>query len=305
MLFGKLAVTSLLIFALVRTIDLQALGAAVAHLPAAALAYAWALTLLQCALLGCRWQRIVVRLGGNLSLPLAMHWTAVGIFFNQALPSSIGGDVMRVWLLGRHGARSGIAVRSVLVERVTGIVTLGMLVSACAAWTANPAVPSEVQIALMLAGPGLITCVAAALLIGRAAAGLLPQAFGERVEHLTVSFATIVGSPAAGLEMALFGAAASLSGLAAAWVLGYSLGIEASLPTYIAFVGGAILLAVLPISIGGWGLREASIVLLFSWIGAQREPVLAMSLIWALLPIAVSAPFALVWALTNRGTRLQ
>ena len=78
-------------------------------------------------------------------------------------------------------------------------------------------------------------------------------------------------------------------------MLGRALGIEAGFAVYIAMVGGAVLLTALPVSLGGWGLREAGMVTLFGSVGVPAEPVLAMSIVWGLLPLVVSMPAGLLW----------
>jgi glycosyltransferase 2 family protein len=97
------------------------------------------------------------------------------------------------------------------------------------------------------------------------------------------------------LEVVGLGLAANLTGLLAAAVLGYALGIEVGLVGIVALVGGAVLLSILPVSLGGWGLREAGMVALFAGVGVPAEPVLAMSLVWGLLPLLVSLPAGLLW----------
>src|SRR3569833_2447024 len=58
----------------------------------------------------------------------------IGTFFNQTLPSSIGGDAMRLWLLGRiAGWRE--ATYSVLVERAIGLIALAVIIVGSQPWS--------------------------------------------------------------------------------------------------------------------------------------------------------------------------
>ena len=79
------------------------------------------------------------------------------------------------------------------------------------------------------------------------------------------------------------------------------MGIDQPLAVYVVAVGGAILLSALPISLGGWGVREATLVGLFGLVGASAESVITLSLVWALLPALVSVPSGLLWWRTMRG----
>jgi len=54
----------------------------------------------------------------------------IGIFFNNLLPSSIGGDVIRAYELSKFCGSKVESISSIVVERLTGIITLTMIASA-------------------------------------------------------------------------------------------------------------------------------------------------------------------------------
>ena len=95
--------------------------------------------------------------------------------------------------------------------------------------------------------------------------------------------------------MSGLGIAASLTGIVAAYVLGLDLGIELSFPAYVVLVGGATLFAVLPISLGGWGVREVGMVALFGAVGVSPERALTLSVLYGVLPLLISLPGGLSW----------
>src|SRR3954467_5481526 len=63
--------------------------------------------------------------------PVAYLWTVrtylVGHFFSNFLPTSVGGDAVRVFRLNRLGGRLGLAIASVFVERITGFLALTII----------------------------------------------------------------------------------------------------------------------------------------------------------------------------------
>ena len=65
----------------------------------------------------------------------ALRYTTIGQFFSQVLPSTVGGDAVRIWLLARGGAGWPIAIYSVLIDRVVGVTVLAILVTGCLPWT--------------------------------------------------------------------------------------------------------------------------------------------------------------------------
>ena len=69
-----------------------------------------------------RWREISADCGASLSVAQAVRYCMIGSFFNQTLPSSIGGDAMRLWLVGRGPAGWRAAAYSIFVDRAIGHV---------------------------------------------------------------------------------------------------------------------------------------------------------------------------------------
>lgn len=104
------------------------------------LRYLWlaagALALTAQILLGAlRWQTIIGRCKTPEEPPFtianAVRYLFVGIFFNQTLPSTVGGDAVRIWLLARENGGWRSATYSVLIDRMIGVLTLALVVIAC------------------------------------------------------------------------------------------------------------------------------------------------------------------------------
>lgn len=73
-------------------------------------------------LLAVRWQEIASVCHATLAFNSALQITFIATFFNQVLPSTVGGDGARIWLFARKGAGWAKATYSVLVDRVVGLV---------------------------------------------------------------------------------------------------------------------------------------------------------------------------------------
>ena len=63
-----------------------------------------AVTFLQIFVGALRWREISADCGAPLATRQAFRFNLIGTFFNQTLPSAIGGDAVRLWLVARHGA---------------------------------------------------------------------------------------------------------------------------------------------------------------------------------------------------------
>lgn len=303
-LLGKIAFTLALGALLLRQVDLAELGALVHALGRQHLLAAGALLVLQSALLAVRWQRLLVLLGQHIPFGLAWRWLMVGLFFNQALPTSVGGDAFRIWCLHRRGAAPGIAFASVAIERSTGLVLLACLIAACVPLLDRP-LPTAVALPLLAAGPLLALVLGVVLLAEPLLQRWLPTAMQAALVTTCSGLRLLLRAPGEALVVTLLGLAAAMCGLGGAWVLGLGLGLDQPLQAVIVVLGGAMLVSLLPVSLGGWGVREASVVVLFSALGVAPERALAMSVAFGLLQLLVALPGGLLWWLDGHAAPTQ
>ena len=284
-----------------RSVDVGQLRSTLAGLSGATLLIAAALMASQGVVLGWRWHRIVQRLGGRLPAGQAIRWVYIGLFFNQALPTSVGGDVVRVHYLSRAGSAPGLAFASVAIERGTGVALMAVMATLCLPAVWGVMGPHSARLALALTGPGIV----AALVLLAFGSGLLPGWLPSAVAMPLAAFAKglrqFIACPLALAEISVLGLASTLAALWAAYLLGHELGIELPFAAYVTLATGAVLMSVLPISLGGWGVRESVMVALFGSVGVAPERALALSLVWGVLPLLVSLPGGVLWwAQSNR-----
>jgi uncharacterized membrane protein YbhN (UPF0104 family) len=96
-----------------------------------------AVALLQIFVGVSRWREISAECGAPLATRQAMRFNLIGTFFNQTLPSSIGGDAVRVWLVARGGAGWRASTYSILVDRAIGLIALAIIIVASLPWSYN------------------------------------------------------------------------------------------------------------------------------------------------------------------------
>src|SRR6201746_2301319 len=94
-----------------------------------------AVTFLQIFVGVLRWREISAECGAPLGTTQAMRYNVIGAFFNQTLPSSIGGDAVRLWLVSRAGAGWRAATYSIFVDRAIGLIALAIIVVASLPWS--------------------------------------------------------------------------------------------------------------------------------------------------------------------------
>src|ERR1700694_2975563 len=94
-----------------------------------------AVTFLQIFIGALRSREISAECGAPLPTKQAMRFNLIGTFFNQTLPSSIGGDAVRLWLVARGGAGWRAATYSIFVDRAIGLIALATIILATLPWS--------------------------------------------------------------------------------------------------------------------------------------------------------------------------
>ena len=117
----KVAVSALLLYLSLRAVHLESVGARLASAKASWLAAAAALGIAQLVLLAVRWREIADAGTARLTVKAALQFTFIGSFFSQVLPSTVGGDAARIFLLARSGGGWAHATYSVLIDRIVGV----------------------------------------------------------------------------------------------------------------------------------------------------------------------------------------
>ncbi len=298
--FGiKAAISAGLIALVARNLDVAEIAAAIAQIPIRVLVVAFVAVFAQTFLIAMRWRIVMHSIGGELGYRSAVEAVLVGLFFNQGLPSSLGGDTVRVWLLRGAGTPLRVAVRSVLIDRLIGLLALAILAGA-----GLPLLATRVGL-----GPlwGLATLLAAGGILGAALltfagerlAGLGPERLAGFVAEIAGDLRAMFGQPA--VFGAVLGSAILVHflSLLAVMLLAQSLGLAFELSDALALVPSVLIVSVLPISLAGWGVREGTMVAFFAAAGFTGPEPFALSILVGLLVLACGLIGGVVWILDS------
>ena len=269
-----------------RGLDRQAFRALFEGLPLWFYVVSLAVVLSGQVLYAWRWWLVLVITGAEVPLSTAVRQYFVGLFVNNFLPSTVGGDVAKVYYIGRqHGYRAVAA--SVVVDRVLGIGILATLATA-AAWMSAPESPRLLasRIVVTSIAAGLVVLVGLALIgTGGLARWLSP--FGSRAVALAAHAQQFRLDMAAPLKRP------GIMGQSIAAVLSYFVGLSLvylafltvhrvpppSFAAMFAVVTTTAVLSNVPISLNGLGVREQLHVWLLAPLGVPTEVALAISLL--------------------------
>jgi uncharacterized membrane protein YbhN (UPF0104 family) len=301
---AKAGVSALLLYLSLRSVNLGVVGDRINRLNADWLFFILIILMVQTALLGLRWRQIVLVSGANLSLSAALRFSLIATFFNQTLPSTIGGDAARVWLLGRGGAGWRLASYSVLIDRGVGLFALAVLVVACLPWSLKLVREPVGSAALLIIGFGSIV---GALIFTAFAFG--PKHIMNRwwlTRHLAAVAAIVWRlclSPRPAALVALLSIAIQFLTVTAAWSAARSINAPFEFALALFLIPPVMLIAAIPISIAGWGLREGAMIVAFAYAGLSQDDGLAVSILFGAASFIVGAFGGIVWIAS--GERLS
>ena len=155
----KFLVSGFLIWFLLSNIDLGAAKVRLLEIDPAMLAGAALVFFVQTFIGGFRWAAVLTAIGKPLGFLKSYQLFYIGAFFNQTLPSSVGGDAVRMYKAYRHGLGLRAAVNGVVLERVVTVVALVVMVDATQPWFAPRVDDATMAVASRAVDDG---CVASA-----------------------------------------------------------------------------------------------------------------------------------------------
>lgn len=238
-------------------------------------------------------------LGGSLKLTTSLRAHFVGLWFNQVMPTGLGGDIVKMAIL-REPLGLNLAIRSTILDRVSGLFFLLLSIAVTLPLYSAIFSPNyKLTIALSIISIGGITAIS---LFALAAQKLtLRTTKRSTITKLLQLFSDILSFRAwKPLKEQLWTSAiVHFNGIITYALLGLALGVQVNWGTFLLVVPVVFLIALIPISFAGWGLREAGAIWLFGIVGISSTSALAMSVSFGLLLVIAGLP-GVVILLTRR-----
>lgn len=242
-----------------------------------------------------RWQRVIEALGLHGRLPRLLSYYLASMFVGSILPSTVGGDVLRVGRLAADTGDRPASFASVVLERLTGwlvlpvITFVGFLVNPGLLEVPGPAV--ELAIALAACTLLLLSVVlflAAHPRVGGRLAGHESWLRFLGAVHLGID--RLRRRPTSAASVLIVGFAYQLTVVLAAFLAAKALGVNVSFTVFLTFFPVVAIAQVLPVSIGGIGLREGALVIFLSTskLGASHTQAVTLGLAFYGMNVLVS-----------------
>jgi glycosyltransferase 2 family protein len=252
-----------------------------------------ALLSLQPVLIGLRWLFLLRIHGSQMSQMGAIGVTWFSVAANQLLPASVGGDTIRMLELARRGENAEVAVGTVVLDRIFALIALALIMAAFSPFVFVD-LPSWMVSALLVG-----TVLVCLLLISLRRS--LPWAIGKFRQESWLK--ALLGRVHNGLEvldhpsvtLSVLGASLVVHALSLVsfLILARGIGLELGTLSLLAVAALITFVQVVPISISGWGPREAVAIFILGSYGVAKETALALSILFGLCFLLASLPGAI------------
>lgn len=224
-------------------------------------------------------------------------------FFAQTFVSFLGGDALRIWKIRQCGASLGESVQVVTLDRLMGIFVNHLLLLSALPWLLSIIGPGHIRTGLLVLAVAGFASICVVLLLGWQSA-LVSKVIGRFGQNrLIVAFLKLstLGrfflSPTWGLgKAAVFSLAIALMNCFAFFAIlrGWQVDPVTAIGCAL-LVPGILEIAMLPVSIAGWGVREGAAIAAFGSLGVPVAIAFGTSLIFALMALAIGLIGGLVW----------
>lgn len=306
----KALVSAGLLGLLLSNMDLEGVGDSWLHLHPGWLLLCLAVMTLSNILGACQWWLLLKNSGLPIPLGRAISYYYSGLFFNYVLLSFVGGDLLRIYDIAQDSGNRKVAMSTVFLDRLVGMTTLVTLAVIFGLWYSDTMAATGMFFPV-LGLFGLMAFIGAFFYFKKFAKHF--QAIGDRilpasiVQHLR-DFYNSVNYFRAHKSVLLRVGAMSLvtqtlrvmSHFLVAHALLIHHSIPVSLPIFFVFIPVIFIATLLPVSIGGLGIREQAGVLLFAMVGFTAGQAFSMELLTYLLGILAGVPGGIIFILRKQ-----
>jgi len=308
----KIAVSAGLIAVLVSRIGAGAIVASLGRTDPVWLSAALLLFTASYGLGALQWAMLLRGEGIRLPFRRTLAFYYVGLFFNNFLPSQLGGDMFRMFDVRKATSDTAAAVSTVFLDRVFGL----LLMSGLAVFS-GPFILSgrDVNplfwgfILLLIAGWTLALCLFFSKRMARPLAWVFERVVSKRFHVRCRAIYEKIHRFGRNRRLLVSVLMVSLivqtMRILTHCLVGRALGLSFPVLYYFLLIPAVAILASLPVSIGGLGIREQTAVILFSAVGMYGEDAAVMEFLAYLVAIVTSMPGGIIFTLRRRAVRVS
>lgn len=301
--FAKIAVSLMLIWIVVRAFDMKGVSHYLLLVDAGAVLLVILCALCVVPLHALRWMIAVEASGNRIPFRTALQIVLIGHFFNQTLPSSVGGDAVRIWCACRAGLGVGDAVRTVILDRAISLVGLLLMAGAGLPWLFGLVTDPSARFAIVAVVAAGIGGFLVFIALPQLPQPLLKWRVMRAVAELSVLARRITLTPRYVLPILGLAVAGFVVFVFIVYSLATALHLELRFTDCLLLVPPVLLVSVIPVSVAGWGVREGAMVVAFGFVNVPPSAAFAVSVLFGLTIAAASLPGALLWLVSGYSAK--
>lgn len=300
---ARAAVTAALLVAVAWRLDLAAVARRATRLDAGWTAAAFLAVLAALGISAWKWGLVLAWRRRPLPYRRLLRHYLVGLFFNNVLPTTVGGDAVRAWEAARDTGEVPEAVGSVLTERLVAGAALGFT-----ALLGLPFVDATPRLVLLVvAFLSIDLALVAAFLVPRVAERVATSMLPPRLAGVRATVSETIGAVRESVRarrllarLVVLSVAFQVLVAAVNACLFAAMGIPVSLARCVVYTPMIFTVTMLPVSLSGLGVREAAYVYFFGQAGVDPGDAVAASLLFFTVVGFTSLPGAALFALGRR-----
>jgi len=254
-----------------------------------------------------RWRVVLEAINATLSFFDGLRIYLIGFFFNQALPSSVGGDAVRVYQAYKGGLSLKCAINGVMLERVATVLGLILLVVIATPFFIDRVGPAEaawIVPSVSILGVGGACGLVVLMFLDRMPAKISHWRVVRGVAMLAADTRMVFLAPGHAIKALGWSLIGHINVALMVFLMGLSLDLSITWLDCMILIPPVLLVMTLPISIAGWGVREQAMVTGFGLIGVPGEGALALSIMFGLMGLLMGLPGGIVW-LMNPDRKIE
>jgi len=289
----KLILSSLVVYYLYRLIDTKYLLAQFNTIKLYWIGIAIFLIAAQVYFSSLRWQFIAKILDVYLVLPTIIRIVFIGQLFNQLLPSSVGGDAMRIWITSKHHIATRKAVLITICDRSVGIIINIALPCICFL-IFNKNLTFDISNTFMYLNATLISIILIILIAFISSKKISMLRKGSVLQKKLLDFSKeiykLLTINKNSFPIIFISFLIQITNVFIVIFISKSLSIDINIMYAFVLIPTILLFSNIPLSFAGWGIRETSMVIGLNYININQTEAFAISVIYGMLQLIFAIP---------------
>ena len=257
----------------------------------------------QC-LLALRWRILLTCKNIKIPFKSLIGLQFLGLFFSTVLPTTVGGDIFKIWRFKRDFGRGTEGLTSIFVGRIIGVLSLlsffAFIIVFNFKYIQGFKVNLLLPLLLILILGSLFIISWKSLLRFKITKNILKVFnLGDKVTGFEKSFSEYKTHHLPLFNSFLLSLAVLFSTIGYNFLAAKALSLEVTFQSFLIFIPIIFLLTLLPFTINGWGIREGAYIFFFTQAGLMKEEALAIDIMPLFLILLLSLPGGFIYLKEN------